>query len=185
MWRRPACQVFSSPSLREGASGATIAARAERDDILAASQTSQTKRYFPPMPNPAPYVLVVDDFPDGREMLAEYLGFQGFTVVEATNGEAALALARERPPALILMDLQMPGMGGWEATRQLKADPRTRHIPVIALSAHAMGPDEGIARRAGCDGFLSKPFEIRAVGDAVEQVLRRARTDTRRSQRPR
>jgi CheY-like chemotaxis protein len=129
------------------------------------------------MPNFAPYVLVVDDFPDGREMLAEYLGFRGFTVVEATSGEAALELARKRRPALILMDLEMPGIGGWEATRQLKADPRTRGIPIIALSAHAMAPDEGIARRAGCDGFLSKPFEIRAVGDAVEQVLRRARTE--------
>jgi two-component system cell cycle response regulator DivK len=120
-------------------------------------------------------VLIVDDSPDGREMLAEYLTFRGFEVIEAMNGEEALTLARNRRPAVILMDLQMPGIGGWEATRQLKADPATKDIIVIAVTAHALTPDEAIARHAGCDGFIAKPYEISAVGDTVRDVLQRGR----------
>src|SRR5437762_1697383 len=93
-------------------------------------------------------VLIVDDSPDGREMLAEYLTFRGFEVIEAVNGEDALTHARTRHPTVILMDLQMPGIGGWEATRQLKADATTRDIIVIAVTAHALTPDETIARQA-------------------------------------
>jgi len=98
-----------------------------------------------------PYVLVVDDSPDGREMLHEYLTFRGLNVVAVASGEAALTQAFQAPPALILMDLQMPGITGWEATRQLKAHPDTKDVIVIALSAHALAPDERIAREAGCD----------------------------------
>lgn len=126
------------------------------------------------MLRPHPYVLVVDDSSDGREMLAEYLTFRGFEVVEAADGQAALTLARERPPAVILMDLQMPGLDGWKATQELKADPATKDILVIALTAHALQPDEGIARRAGCDGFITKPYDITAVADAVAEVVRHA-----------
>jgi two-component system cell cycle response regulator DivK len=121
-------------------------------------------------------VLIVDDSPDGREMLAEYLTFRGFEVIEAVNGEEALAQARTRHPAVVLMDLQMPGMGGWEATRQLKADPATTDIIVIAVTAHALTPDEAIARQAGCDGFISKPYDIKAVADALGEVLQRGRS---------
>ena len=121
-------------------------------------------------------VLIVDDSPDGREMLAEYLTFRGFEVIDAVNGEEALAQARTRRPAVVLMDLQMPGMGGWEATRQLKADPTTRNIIVIAVTAHALMPDETIARQAGCDGFISKPYDISAVADALREVLQRGRS---------
>ena len=122
-----------------------------------------------------PYILVVDDSSDGREMLAQYLTFRGFSVVEAANGETALDLVHKRRPAVILMDLQMPGIGGWDATRQIKANPATKDIIVIALTARALAPEEGIARQAGCDAFIVKPFDITALGDAVGEVLVRGR----------
>ena len=105
----------------------------------------------------APLILVVDDYEDAREMYAEYLRFCGFRVAEARNGNEALDQAFELRPSLILMDLSLPGMDGWEATRQLKADDRTRHIPVVALTGHALaGASEG-AKKAGCDSFVTKP----------------------------
>jgi len=104
-----------------------------------------------------PLILVVDDYEDAREMYAEYLRFCGFRVAEARNGNEALEQAFALMPDLILMDLSLPGMDGWEATRQLKADERTRHIPVVALTGHALaGASEG-ARKAGCDSFVTKP----------------------------
>jgi len=105
----------------------------------------------------APLILVVDDYEDAREMYAEYLRFCGFRVAEARNGNEALEHAFALNPSLILMDLSLPGMDGWEATRQLKADDRTRHIPVVALTGHALaGASEG-AKKAGCDSFVTKP----------------------------
>jgi two-component system cell cycle response regulator DivK len=120
-----------------------------------------------------PRVLLVDDYPDAREMYAEYLDFSGFAVIEAANGMEALQLAAENPPDIILMDLSLPVMDGWEATRRLKADPRTANIPVVALTGHALaGISEG-AKKAGCDAFVTKPClpddlvkEIRKVLDA-------------------
>jgi len=105
----------------------------------------------------APLILVVDDYQDAREMYAEYLQFSGFRVAEARNGNEAVTQAFSLRPDLILMDLSLPGMDGWEATRVLKADDRTRHIPVVALTGHALaGASEG-ARKAGCDSFVTKP----------------------------
>ena len=104
-----------------------------------------------------PLILVVDDYEDAREMYAEYLRFCGFRVAEARNGNEALEQAFSLMPDLILMDLSLPGMDGWEATRRLKADERTRHIPVVALTGHALaGASEG-AKNAGCDSFVTKP----------------------------
>ena len=104
-----------------------------------------------------PLILVVDDYEDAREMYAEYLRFCGFRVAEARNGNEALEQAFTLMPDLILMDLSLPGIDGWEATRQLKADERTRHIPVVALTGHALaGASEG-AKKAGCDSFVTKP----------------------------
>jgi CheY-like chemotaxis protein len=123
----------------------------------------------------SPYVLVVDDSQDGREMLTEYLQFRGFEVMASSDGEAALSQAFSQPPAIILMDLQMPGLTGWDATRRLKAHPATKDIVIIALTAHALAPDEGIARQAGCDAFIPKPFDIVKVGDVVQAVLQRGR----------
>jgi two-component system, cell cycle response regulator DivK len=105
----------------------------------------------------SPLILVVDDYQDAREMYAEYLQFSGFRVAEARNGNEAVEQALALKPALILMDLSLPGMDGWEATRRLKADETTKHIPIVALTGHALaGASEG-AKKAGCDSFVTKP----------------------------
>ena len=106
---------------------------------------------------PSPLILVVDDYQDAREMYAEYLQFSGFRVAEARNGNEAVEQALALKPDLILMDLSLPGMDGWEATRRLKADDTTKHIPIVALTGHALaGASEG-AKKAGCDSFVTKP----------------------------
>ena len=118
-------------------------------------------------------MLVVDDYADAREMYSEYLQFSGFDVMQAANGMEALERAVADHPDIILMDLSLPVMDGWEATRRLKADDRTANIPVVALTGHALaGISEG-ALRAGCDAFVTKPClpedlvrEIRKVLDA-------------------
>ena len=127
-------------------------------------------------------VLLVDDYPDAREMYSEYLQFSGFDVVEAANGIEALQSALERTPDIILMDLSLPVMDGWEATRRLKADDRTASIPVVALTGHALaGISEG-AKRAGCDAFVTKPClpedlvkEIRKVLDESSSTSKKGR----------
>jgi CheY-like chemotaxis protein len=107
-------------------------------------------------------------------MYAEYLRFSGFRVAEARNGNEALEQAFALTPDLILMDLSLPGMDGWEATRQLKSDDRTRDIPVVALTGHALaGASEG-ARKAGCDSFVTKPC---LPDDLVVEVRRMLRLD--------
>lgn len=104
-----------------------------------------------------PLVLVVDDFADNREMYSEYLAFSGYEVIEAQNGREAVEAAQSRMPDIIIMDLSLPVMDGWEATRRLKADERTRKIPVVALTGHALAGHSKGAREAGCDSFLAKP----------------------------
>ena len=118
-------------------------------------------------------VLVVDDFQDAREMYAEYLEFAGYRVATAANGAEAVEKAlRERPNA-ILMDLSMPFMDGSEATRILKADERTRKIPVLALSGHAIGSDPvNDAEEAGCDDFVSRPCPPEDVEQRIRRLLR-------------
>jgi two-component system, cell cycle response regulator DivK len=104
-----------------------------------------------------PLVLVVDDFQDNREMYAEYLVFSGFRVIQAANGKEALDQAFENRPDIIIMDLSLPVMDGWEATRRLQADRRTHEIPVVALTGHAMQGHSKGAIEAGCDSFVAKP----------------------------
>src|SRR6266852_4186870 len=128
-------------------------------------------------------VLVVDDYSDAREMYSEYLDYCGFEVVEATNGMEALQRALETQPDIILMDLSLPVMDGWEATRRLKADERTADIPVVALTGHALaGISEG-AKKAGCDAFVTKPClpdelvkEIRKILDASSSTKKTRRS---------
>jgi two-component system cell cycle response regulator DivK len=96
---------------------------------------------------------LVDDYQDGREMYADALTFDGFRVVEAASGPEALRLALERLPDLILMDLSLPGLDGWEVASRLKADQRTQHVPIIALTAHALDGERERAEKAGCNGF--------------------------------
>ena len=117
-------------------------------------------------------------------MLAEYLTFRGFAVVEALNGREAVELATDRPPALVLMDLRMPGVTGWEATRVLRADPRTKDAIIIAVTAHAMKGDAEIAHDAGCDGFIPKPFDIKLLGDAVAAILCQGRAALETTETP-
>ena len=104
-----------------------------------------------------PLVLIVDDFEDNRTMYVEYLQFQGFRVEEAVNGEEAVAQATALLPAVIIMDLSLPVMDGWEATRRIKANPKTKHIVVIALTGHAEAAHAKKAMDAGCDDFVAKP----------------------------
>ena len=121
--------------------------------------------------SPRPRVLLVDDYPDAREMYSEYLQFSGFDVVEATNGIEALQSAIDRTPDIILMDLSLPVMDGWEATRRLKADDRTASIPVVALTGHALaGISEG-AKRAGCDAFVTKPCLPEDLVKEIRKIL--------------
>ena len=118
-----------------------------------------------------PRVLLVDDYPDAREMYTEYLEFSGFEVVEAGNGMEALERAIEESPDIILMDLSLPVMDGWEATRRLKADHRTASIPVVALTGHALaGISEG-ARKAGCDAFVTKPCLPEDLVREIRKIL--------------
>jgi CheY-like chemotaxis protein len=111
----------------------------------------------PREPEDAALVLVVDDFEDNRAMYVEYLQFQGLRVAEAVNGEEAIERARMLMPAVIIMDLSLPVMDGWEATRRLKADATTRHIRVVALTGHAEPAHAKRALEAGCDDFVAKP----------------------------
>ena len=119
----------------------------------------------------APLVLIVDDFQDNREMYAEFLRFSGLRVEEATNGLEALEKAATLLPDLIVMDLSLPGIDGWEATRRLKSDGATKHIPVLALTGHALaGYSEG-ARQAGCDGFITKPCLPETLLAEIQRTL--------------
>jgi two-component system cell cycle response regulator DivK len=114
-------------------------------------------------------VLVVEDDMDNRRIVVKVLSVEGYRVIEAADGVQALARVREEPPDLILMDLALPNMDGWEATRQLKLDPATREIPVVALTAFAMRGDEEQARAAGCDDYLPKPVRPAAIREIVKR----------------
>ena len=118
-----------------------------------------------------PSILVVDDAEDGREMLAEYLAFRGFQVAEARHGAEAIEVARRVQPNIILMDLSMPVVDGWEATRQLKTDPRTKNIIIIAVTAHAFPPEQESARVAGCDSIIAKPFDLAVLASGLDRVF--------------
>jgi two-component system cell cycle response regulator DivK len=124
------------------------------------------------MTSPPPTILLVEDNLHNRKIFQGVLAHAGFHVVEAADGAKALeAVAAERPD-LILMDLSIPVIDGWECTRRLKADPNTRAIPIIALTAHAMRGDEEHARAAGCDGYLSKPISPKRVVEEVKRMLK-------------
>jgi two-component system cell cycle response regulator DivK len=117
-----------------------------------------------------PTVLLVEDFEDARVACAIYLRQQGFNVLEAADGQEAIDMATRLLPSVVLMDLSLPIVDGWEATRRLKAQESTRHIPVIALTAHTQDWHRRAALEAGCDGYLTKPFDA----DTLLSGLRRA-----------
>jgi two-component system, cell cycle response regulator DivK len=116
-------------------------------------------------------VLVVEDYQDAREMYAAYLQFSGYRVAEATNGVEAIEKTLELMPDIILMDLALPKMDGWEATRRLKLDERTRHIPIVALTGHALAGHAEGARQAGCDSFVTKPCLPDALVAEIQRML--------------
>ncbi len=119
----------------------------------------------------APLVLLVDDFQDNREMYATYLEHSGVRIAEAANGQEALEQAFSLLPDLIVMDLSLPGIDGWEATRRLKADERTKKIPVLALTSHALEGFSDGAKAAGCDGFVTKPCLPEQLLSEIRKVL--------------
>lgn len=121
----------------------------------------------------SPLVLVVDDFQDNREMFAEFLSLSGFRVAEAATGREAIDRGFALLPDVILMDLSLPELDGWEATRQLKNDPRTRHIPIVALTGHALADHSREAREAGCDAFLTKPCLPEVLVVEIRKMLDR------------
>ena len=118
-----------------------------------------------------PLVLVVEDYQDAREMYAAYLQFSGFDVAEAGNGVEAIEKTLEMLPDIVLMDLALPRMDGWEATRRLKNDPRTSHIPIVALTGHALAGHAEGAREAGCDAFVTKPCLPDALVAEIKRLL--------------
>jgi two-component system cell cycle response regulator DivK len=117
-------------------------------------------------------VLVVEDNEDNRVLVAKVLGLAGYRVVEAASGEEALELVARGPPDLILMDLNLGGMNGFEATRRLKDDPASARVPVVALTAYAMVGDRERALEAGCDGYIAKPVDVRRLPEQVETFIR-------------
>jgi two-component system cell cycle response regulator DivK len=116
-------------------------------------------------------ILLVEDNEMNRDMLSRRLQRKGYSVVTAEDGEKGLLLARSETPDLILMDINLPVMSGWEVTRLLKADGSTRHIPIIALTAHAWVTDREKALEAGCDDYDTKPVEFARLSEKIENLL--------------
>lgn len=117
-------------------------------------------------------ILLVEDNEMNRDMLSRRLERRGYQIVCAVDGQQALALVRSETPALILMDMSLPVLDGWEATRRLKADDATKAIPIIALTAHAMESDAARARECGCNDFDTKPVELPRLLGKIEALLK-------------
>jgi len=118
-------------------------------------------------------VLLVEDNEDNRIIYATALRYAGYSVLEAISGTDGVRLAREHLPTLILMDISIPEIDGWEATTILKADPTTKHIPIVAVTAHVLPDDEARSRKAGCDGYLAKPISPGALLGEVDRRVGR------------
>jgi two-component system cell cycle response regulator DivK len=116
-------------------------------------------------------ILVVEDQEDNRRILRDLLTSAGYEIIQAENGEEALAAAARERPDLILMDIQLPVLDGYEATRRIKANPALRAIPVIAVTSYALSGDENKARAAGCDAYVTKPFSPRALLAKIREYV--------------
>jgi two-component system, cell cycle response regulator DivK len=114
-------------------------------------------------------ILVVEDQVDNRQILRDLLAHAGYEVFEVDNGADALSAAAEHRPDVILMDIQLPLLDGYEATRQIKADATLKHIPIIVVTSYALGGDETKARSAGCDAYVAKPFSPRALLQKIRE----------------
>ena len=116
-------------------------------------------------------ILAIEDQEDNRRIPRDLLTAKGYELLEATTGEEGLAAAQRELPDLILMDIQLPGLDGYEVTRRIKADAGLRHIPVIAVTSYALSGDEQKAAAAGCDGYVTKPFSPRMLLAKIEEYL--------------
>jgi len=116
-------------------------------------------------------ILVVEDQEDNRRILRDLLTNAGYEIIEAENGEEALAVAARERPDLILMDIQLPLLDGYEVTRRIKADPALRAIPIIAITSYALSGDENKARAAGCDAYVTKPYSPRALLAKIREYV--------------
>jgi two-component system cell cycle response regulator DivK len=116
-------------------------------------------------------ILVIEDHEDNRRILRDLLTSAGYEPLEAVTGEEGVALAETHRPDLILMDIQLPGLDGYEATRRIKANPALRHIPIIAVTSYALSGDDVKAKEAGCDAYVTKPFSPRALLATVREYL--------------
>ncbi|MEY2408574.1 MAG: two-component system, cell cycle response regulator DivK [Verrucomicrobiota bacterium] len=119
-------------------------------------------------------ILLVEDNEMNRDMLSRRLERKGYVIAIATDGQQAVEMAVADPPALILMDMSLPVLDGWEATRRIRADERTKLTPIIALTAHAMQGDEQKAREAGCDDYDTKPVELPRLLEKMEALLKKS-----------
>jgi two-component system cell cycle response regulator DivK len=117
-------------------------------------------------------ILVVEDQEDNRQILRDLFANAGYELIEVGDGEAALPAAQKHRPDLILMDIELPLIDGYEATRRIKADPQLKNIPVIAVTSYALSGDEAKARSAGCDAYVSKPFSPRELLVKVQNFLK-------------
>jgi len=116
-------------------------------------------------------ILVVEDTEDNRRIVRDTLSGAGYDIIEASDGAAGVAMAAQHKPDLILMDIQLPVIDGYEATRRIKADPTTAHIPVVAVTSYALSGDEAKTRTAGCDGYIAKPFSPRELLAKVRTLI--------------
>ena len=123
-----------------------------------------------------PLILLVEDNEMNRDMLSRRLERKGYEIILAVDGAQGVAMATEKTPDLVLMDMSLPVLDGWEATRLLKADDATAHIPVIALTAHAMSEDRDRALEAGCDDYDTKPVELPRLLEKIEAQLERSKS---------
>jgi two-component system cell cycle response regulator DivK len=116
-------------------------------------------------------ILVVEDTEDNRQILRDLLGMAGYDMIEAHDGAEGVSQATQHKPDLILMDIQMPVMDGYEATRQIKANPELKGIPIVAVTSYALSGDEEKARAAGCDAYIAKPYSPRQMLAKVREIL--------------
>jgi two-component system cell cycle response regulator DivK len=116
-------------------------------------------------------ILVVEDQEDNRRIMRDLLTSVGYEVIEAVTGEEGVATAESQRPDLILMDIQLPGLDGYEATRQIKANPDLEHIPIIVVTSYALSGDDVKAFEAGCDAYVSKPFSPRELLAKIREFL--------------
>ena len=116
-------------------------------------------------------ILVVEDQEDNRRIMRDLLTSVGYEVIEAVTGEEGVATAESHPPDLILMDIQLPGLDGYEATRQIKANPDLEHIPIIVVTSYALSGDDVKAFEAGCNAYVSKPFSPRELLAKIREYL--------------